>query len=429
MSSSAPVGSLSTLALWMSWPSVLGEFSPNPVCGQVEGEVGSSLEPWPAPDYSRRDLRQPFEATIGTALGGSSAASISLSGGLDSLAVLATLRRQHPSLELSAIVIDLVDDRGERLVENVRATLHGLGIDVPVVSVDPSTPPTVRANWSPSGPAFDALRDLNRVVSDTAQELGAQVLFTGNGADESIATTRFMLGRMIIHASVSAAVSYSRDSLFFSAEARRLEPASMASRVIPRRLRAATYWATTWPNLTEPSVPDILADRHQPRVRDWTAKWIRELTSFHATYHRSWGEMEAWDSLYPLSRIDSPGEIPVVHPFLDEAFLSASTRLPLERRYRADWPHPYWRQKSQVVALFDEHQIPALPTTKQTFTRSLGTLHRGLGDEIPLLFECGLTKDARMPRDTHPSLRHRLASIERWLELGRERGLEMLDDL
>ena len=170
MTSSAPVGSLSTLALWMSWPSVLGEFSPGPVCGQVDGELGRHLEPWPAPDYSIDNLRQHFEATIRTALGGCNAASVSLSGGLDSLAVLATLQRLNPSLELSAIVIDLVDDRGKRLTENIRVTLRQMGIDVRVVSVDPCARSTIHANWSPSGPAFDALRDLNRLVSDTAQE-------------------------------------------------------------------------------------------------------------------------------------------------------------------------------------------------------------------------------------------------------------------
>lgn len=402
------------LSLWLSWPSIVGEFSPGaPWAASVDHP---SEEPWPRPSCSLSNLRAAFRTSVEGCVEQHQTVAVSVSGGIDSLAVLVTaeelVRRQ--GREVVAVMAEMTDDLGVSNVSVVRDLINGLGLKCKVIVVTADERPSGEPAWDPRGPRLDALPEVNRLLAERAADVGASVLLAGNGADELLGTVRYIFTHLLRSASPSALRSFWRDSVRVDRRALSLEFLGVASRLLPRSWRAATYFASSWPELCEARVPSVVGIEFRQHIKQWTTGWIRQMLEFHRA-HSSWAEMDAWDALYPLHPLSSPGPIPLRNPFLEEPFFGIATSLPLEKRYEPSFKHAYWRQKSHVIRLCPLEALAYLPTAKQTYGEDLTRRQLNLARDATLLAEYGLVDLDELKRTNDPMLVSRVNATEVWL--------------
>ncbi|MGH2770146.1 MAG: asparagine synthase-related protein [Actinomycetota bacterium] len=172
----------------MAWPSVIGEFGP--ACPWTGASRADPPSPWPSPDPSLTHLLDAFEASVVECAADQNVLAVAVSGGLDSLAVLVAADEfcRRNTRRLIALNVDLVDDRGLSTGALVRRQIAHLGLRCQVEVLSGSARPACDALWHSAGPRLDALPRLNRLLSDQAARRGADVLLTGEGADELLGT-------------------------------------------------------------------------------------------------------------------------------------------------------------------------------------------------------------------------------------------------
>lgn len=416
--------SANRMALWLSWPSVIGEFCPSPLVGDTAGHL--SATPWPEADPRITDVRAPFRESVRSCMAGHETVAVSISGGLDSLAVLveATRVAAEDGRRVIGVVAALTDDAGVSNVPIVQRLAAAAGLEnIELHAIGAAESPKERPIWRPQGPDLDALPLANRRLAELACERGATVMLGGNGADETLGAVRYLMGSYTGTAQWAAARSYWKDSIGTHREARLAEGLAIAARPLPRRWRAFVYFAMEWPELcTEVDAPDVVEEELRDHVSRWSAAWIRTLVRYHATHHRTWAQAAAWDAVFPLTVLAGPGPIPWRHPFLTEHFIAAVQQLPIARRYDPRLPHAYWRQKAQVLALLPDGMRNVLPTAKQTFRTELA--HRYAAEKTPAacLIEHGIVSRAQWKASRDPLIVGRVNALEGWAQEAVARG-------
>jgi asparagine synthase (glutamine-hydrolysing) len=423
--------SAQNIALWLAWPSVLGEFHPAPL---AVGPLGrSSAAPWPENDPRVTDVREPFRRSVRSCMADHETVAVSVSGGLDSLAVLIEAARiaAAEGRRILAAVTDMTDDAGRSTVPVVQRLIAATGgprtIELHVSATDDM--PTNRPVWRPHGPDLDALPLVNRRLAEQAADQGATVMLSGNGADEALGAVRYLLGGYARAAHFSALRSYWGDSIGTHREAYPAEALAAISPLLPKRWRAFLYVALEWPELcTQHEVPAIIPGHLRDRVSAWSTAWIRDLVRFHAAHHRTWAQAAAWDAIYPSSPLDGPGPIPLHHPFLTPVFLDAVKQLPIARRYDPALPYVYWRQKAQVIALLPDAVRGALPTAKATFRTTLSQCYQAEKTSGSTLIEAGVLSARQWRTERDPLLVSRVNVLEAWTAEALARGYRIVDE-
>lgn len=419
-----------SIALWMSWPSVLGEFCP---VSLADSAVDCSpAAPWPEGDPRVIDVREPFREAVRSGMAAHETVAVSVSGGLDSLAVLVEAARiaAADGRRVLAAVTDLTDDSGRSSVPVARRLIDAAGLhDIALHVCAADERPTGQPIWRPQGPDFDALPLINRRLAERVAEAGATVVLGGNGADEVLGAVRYLLGGFVRAGQWPAARSYWSDSVGTHREAYTAEAVAAFSPLLPRRGRAFLYTALEWPELcTQPEAPAILAGHLRDRVSAWSRAWIKDLVRFHTTHHRSWAQAAAWDAVYPLTVLEGAGPIPLSHPFLAPEFLEAVRRLPIARRYDPMLPHAYWRQKAQVIALLPASIRGALPTAKATFRSALAQRYAAEKTVGATLIGAGILCERRWRTEQDPLLVSRVNALERWTQQAVALGYRIADE-
>lgn len=211
-------------------------------------------------------------------------------------------------------------------------------------------------------------------------------------------------------------------------EAFRLESLALAARLLPRGWRARIFFASEWPELCGGLVPDIVGREYYGYVAEWSARWVAETIEYHASHHRSWAAMAAWDAVFPLHVLTGPGPIPLVHPFLTPEFIAAVWQFPLTRRYDPQLPHPYWRQKAAVISLIPEGVRRALPTAKQTFRAELASWFLTEKCDAACLVACGVVEKQAWEAATDPLLVNQVNRLEAWTREAIQRGYAVTCD-
>ncbi|WP_433269489.1 asparagine synthase-related protein [Actinosynnema sp. CS-041913] len=417
--------SRSRLALWLAPPAVYGEFGPvSPVVG---GPSLVDYPPWPSPDHRRHDLRTEFAACVRRIAGDREGVGVALSGGLDSLAVLVTLHRLvGRERKIVALVTELVDDTGRSNVPVVLRLVAGLGLTCELKVFDRDRLPRGPVAWSARGPRLEAVPTANQVIAEEAEAAGASVVLTGYGADEVLGSVRFLAAELALRGMLGRARGYARDSVFASRKALSFEAMAAGARMLPRKLRAETYFAAGCAALCGARPSTALSGPYRDLVSDWTRSWVDNVLRLHAEHHRSWATMEAWERLFPIHPMHSPGPVPVVDTFLDREFLEAACRLPLERRHDAGYPHAYWREKAQVLRLLPTAALPLLPRRKQVFHTELTSLSAERLD-APCLEEAGILRRAALAREDDILVRDRIRAVESWLGEALSRDCVLVD--
>ena len=416
------------LALWLSWPSILGEFGPCPLLGNTAGQPSASLPPEAGQCVT--DLRRPFRAAVQECMADHETVAVSVSGGLDSFAVLIEAARitEADGRTVVATMAEMIDDAGCSNVPVVRRLVAAAGlhnVQVHVSKLDDV--PIGQPEWRPDGPDLDALPLANRRLAEVAAEHGATVMLGGNGADELLGAVRYLFGSLIAAGDRRALRSYWSDSIGMDRRAYKAESLALASRLLPRPWRARLYFVAESPELCQSQVPDIIGRQYYGHVANWSARWIAATVTHHTMHHRSWAEMAAWDAVYPLHVLTGPGPIPLRHPFLTPSFVTAVQRLPLTRRYNSLLPHAYWRQKAQVFDLLPKYVQEVLPTAKQTFRSELASRFLAEKCDPSCLVAHGLVDRQAWQVTTDALVVNQVNRLETWTREAIRRGYMITD--
>lgn len=363
---STPTVKLAGLARLFAEPVLFGEFAPSSYWSGVDLV-------WPAPKPLELDgttLQDVFASTVAQLCEPTETVAVSLSGGLDSLAVLWRVLQLRPIRRVLAYTVDLVDDTGQHAENVVRRLLADLGISqrVSLVVVDPRSC-KMQPTWSPTGPRLDALPSINATIAQQASEAGAGILLSGNGADELLSVPRYATTDIVQLHGWRAASRYVRD--LRAGQGILGECAALSARAVSKTMRARSYWAVNWPSWCDPKVSAVLAAHWHTHAADWARRWVDKTIAEHALNGRSWAEADAYDSWWPKAFIPPTGPIPEASPFGHVDVVRAALALPLAERYDPHGVSAYLRVKGQVVHLFPNRVRHLLPTRKRYYRNAL----------------------------------------------------------
>lgn len=400
------------LACLFTAPALTGEFLPMSLWHGTELDWGL-----PSPRRSGRSLSTCFADAVADLGADAEVVGVKLSGGLDSLAVLAQVAALRPARRIVAYTVDLTDDRGVSTVTAARGLLAGLDVPVELVVV-PSAGGTIEPLWSPHGPRFDALPAANAATAAFAEAAGVDVLLSGDGADELLGVPRFATASLLCHQGPRAARRYLADGRRAGPGAAG-EALAVAARLLPLSVRARLYWATNWPDVCEPVVADVVPEPLRPAAQDWAAQWID--TAIAAHRGRSWVEADAADSFWPRAYLAPAGAVPEGSPFLHAGFVREALALPLHARYDPTAATAYWRCKAAVVRLLPDPVRVIAPTRKQYFTKALEK-SASAGFATPVAETAGVIDPQRLARSGDTRVRMMAAAVEQWLAGAVARG-------
>lgn len=404
------------LARLFTAPGLLGEFVP------------SSL--WQGVDMGWREITpvrgaaaplvRVFGETVAALCADHETVAVSVSGGLDSLAVLWHVVGLRPKRRVLAFTVDLVDDAGQRTADLVRRRLSVLGLAdrVRLTVLEPRSC-RVRPQWSPVGPCLDALPLVNATLAGRAAEDGAGIMLSGDGADELLATPRHAAVEVARWHGARAGIRYLRDAC---AGTSRLEHLLAASGPLtPAPLRMRMYWALNWPEWCDPAVSPVLAPRWRTSARDWARGWVDATIHDHVTRKRSWAEADAYDTWWPRAFRPPTGALPEASPFTEDAVVAAALALPLGARYAPSATSAYLRVKGQVTGLFPAEIQPLLPRSKHYYAAALA---QAAADPIPVpeATRIGVLDEQAVARCRDPATRMTVAAVEEWLAGARRAG-------
>ncbi|MET9607096.1 asparagine synthase-related protein [Streptomyces sp. NPDC006512] len=374
-----------------------------------------------APAAHPGGLRAAFADSVRALTADAEVIGVALSGGLDSLAVLLHVCETAGGRPVIAFTGDHRDDKGQSCVPMVRKLLADLRLTerVRFIAVDPERH-RAEPQWSPTGPRLDAAPEINAGLAALAADLGVGVLLSGVGSDELLAVPRYATAEIARRYGMRAALRYLRD-VGHAGPGAAGEAAALLARVAPASISGRAYWATNWPEWTNPTASDVLAAPYRQYASDWGRAWVEGRIRDHARREHSWAQADAFDAFWPHEVIGSAGQVREASPFLTEEFLTAAFAIPLAARYRPDLPTAYWRCKSLVLSLMPAHVQPALPRQKSYFTAALAGEAAQLDAGAPLLAaECGLIDRARLAQETDTALLLAVSAVEQWL-IGAER--------
>jgi asparagine synthase (glutamine-hydrolysing) len=126
--------------------------------------------------------------------------AVSVSGGLDSLAVLLAAARiaEADGRKVVATIAEMTDDAGTSNVPVMRRLIVAAGLRNVVLRISQLDDlPAGEPEWRPDGPDLDALPLVNRRLAEVALEHGATVMLGGNGADELLGAVKYLFGSFI----------------------------------------------------------------------------------------------------------------------------------------------------------------------------------------------------------------------------------------
>jgi asparagine synthetase B (glutamine-hydrolysing) len=396
---------------------VIGEFMPD--CPWKGVKRLRSSTPWPTTTQNNADdIVAQFQQSILACVGNASTIAVSLSGGLDSTAVLYHTSKVCQGRRLLAITSDLQDDCGVSCATIAQQLVEDLSISCELHIVE-STPEAYsqfpEATWNANGPRNDAMPRLNRAIADIAATSGAEVLLTGSGADELLGAVRYLLSHLIRARHWHDVASYLCD-IFQGGGMRRVETELLAlsASLLPARLASQFYWATNWPELCLFQAPSPVTEKFQSVIEEWSKAWTRDILTLHTERHRSWAVADAWDALFPLDLLPPAGLISERDPFLHPTFARYAMALPLEDRYSAALGAAYHRRKALVLRLYPENMQRVLPGTKQLFSQSFDTYQKRLLSAEHCV-KYGLIDEDRLKQCSDPAMLGMVQALEQWI--------------
>lgn len=410
----------------VAWQSVAAGFAPAALRREVwPASYWSGLQrrrtlpPACAGTSSLEQFAARFEQAVARAAGEAPTLAVTVSGGVDSAAVLwaASAFAARAGRRVVAVSLDLPDDYGGSAAERARGVLDALGLQVElhVAPADPARWP--EPEWCWHGPRLDAWPRYRFAIAQTAADAGAGVLLHGTGADELL-TAPPHLAAALRRVQGSAAARRYRAA---RREREHSELDRLASAVFARRPAARTggpYWAVSWPNLTRP-IPHTLTAPMRAAAAGW-AQTHRSESLRAAGQHADWAQAAAMHALFPRDLLTPAGPLPERFPFLDPAFARYAYHLPLTARVGHRYPTAYLNHKHLVARLLPDRVLAALPHRRLSAYRAYNAYWRRVPQAAPLGSQAGLLAPDWSEQCQDAFDRALVLSTEAWLR-GAER--------
>jgi asparagine synthetase B (glutamine-hydrolysing) len=412
---------LAALATWFTVPALTRDLFP--------------VSPWPAvrrwratpprPDgrTDPAELRDRLDDAVERVLGDREQVAVATSGGLDSAALLAVAARlcRRSGRRLTAMTMDIPDDRGRRPRAVVDRLLEFLGTPARHLVVGPAVTAWPEPDWCPHGPRFDGFPRLHRGMAELARGAGAEILLHGSGADQVLETPAYLAGGLLRSGRLADARAYWRDA-GGGEEVPVRELAAPVAGGLHRSTSAGLYWATAWPRLLADPGSPLLADAPGEAGARWAGTFREEAARVASRTRASWAEALVMHRTFPLDVVVPATDLPEAAPYLDPAFALYAYHLPLAARYSAGQPSAYLRRKHLVAALLPEGVDSVVPPYRQRAYAAYERYWRTALVEPALSRELGLLRPdwRRRCRDAFDLAT--VGAVETWLRQATERG-------
>lgn len=422
--------SLPALSLFLANPALELEFFPG--CPWVGVYRVRPRAVWPAGRADPAELPVRFEWAVERCVADADVVVVALSGGLDSLAVLYQADRicRQDGRRLIVGVIEMRDDQGVWTSAVAQRLIARLGLQCEVRVIDDRAAPRW-PRWTPVGPCGDAMPRHTTALAEYAEEQGAGVILTGQGADELLQAPQFLTSALLHRKRWPQLGRYLADSAQYDGvHALTGEVMSLLGPLLPARSSFALYTAFGFPDLPTVVPAGVLNPRYVGHARDFHRAWCVDRLAIFSHHRRQWPKAAMWDSLFTADVLHGAGSVPVRSPFLDPEFAFGAMAVPLESRYGTDNDIPYHRWKKLVVNLFPEQVRSALPRRKQLYRRALSEHFAAvLGDRPLLCRQLGLLGDVDVNAlRTDGRVASSLVALEDWLHGALEIGAEPSDE-
>jgi asparagine synthase (glutamine-hydrolysing) len=260
---------------------------------------------------------------------------------------------------------------------------------------------------------MDALPHVNAAMAERAIQGGAQVLLSGNGADELLAVPRYAFTDVAGAHSSRGAWRYLSD-MAGAGFGRWGELAGWCSHLLGDGQRSRSYAAATWPQWCHPEASAALRPDWHAEALAWTRGWVASTLDGHQEAHRSWAEADAWDSWWPRAYLPPTSALQEASPFCDAYLASVVWGKPLGWRYDPSERSAYLRVKGQVGRLFPDRVRRLLPSTKRYYTSAVGHVAAATVT-VEVAADVALLDADAVAASTCTATRMMAAAVEAWL--------------
>jgi asparagine synthetase B (glutamine-hydrolysing) len=171
---------------------------------------------------------------------------------------------------------------------------------------------------------------LNRAIADRALDMGAEVILSGDGADELTGAVRYLTLPPLRARKWPEVLAYLRDLREGGGWCRlQTEMLGIAALLLPACWSSWLYWSTNWPELCTIQAPALLSERFRSSIEEWARAWVQQSLAFHTKHYRLWAAADAWDAIFPSDGIPPAGHLPERDPFMTPSFTRYIMALPL----------------------------------------------------------------------------------------------------
>lgn len=346
------------------------------------------------------ELAERFDAAVLECVQDAGTVAVAVSGGIDSLAVLAAVHRL-PGRRVVAVTSDSVDSSGRSPAALVRRQLAALDARIPLLVLPGRLAEQPLPAWRPEAPGFHSTPREHAGLARAAAGAGAQVLLTGGGADQLLALPDVgppWLGR-------------------FSARIGR--PAPVVPDAVLRtsgERRTGLWWAArVGARYRRCAGPALLTEEFAGPVEAAFTDFARRQVAHHVSQAWTLHRALLAERLYPHDALPPATDLPLRSPFHVPAFADYCWRLPMRARWSRHEPTPYRQHKALLVGLVPGPARAALPASSMTSVGHAVAYWREENPEARLLVEHGVVRPdwRELVRSVYDV--QMVAECERWL--------------
>lgn len=359
------------------------------------------------------EIVERFDRAVENAIGDASAVAVTVSGGMDSAAVLVAADRacRRSARRLIPVCLDTPDDHGGQPAAMAAAILDAICVTAPLLVVSPDLGRWPEPAWSPHGPRCDSEPRYHFGVAATAAEAGADVLLHGTGADELVTSPSFLAAELLRHHGFAAARSYLKDRGYSEAEQ---FIAVLCGRMQNPRT-ANWYWSMRWPGRAPGHGTATLTAAARAATDQWAASHREESLRVAIDQRATWAQATALHMLFPRDLLLAATDLPERFPFLEPDFARYTYHIPLHRRHRTTGESGYQNSKALVMELLPPQLHSLVPSWRLRGIESYKQYWNAMAPDASTGVDLGLVQPDWSDRCGDAFDRAMVLSVEAWL--------------
>lgn len=376
------------------------------------------FEPEPLPVQPVEKIREHFSAAVRAAMGDAATVAVAVSGGMDSVAVLAVAASiaHAEGRRCVAVTVQRRLDSGASTSDSAIRLIRELGIDCEHRVVQPSGG---ALPWWCAGPRVDLDPHVECATNAAAHDAGADVLLSGEGADQVLAAGRFLTRVLLDGPSWRSALTYVMTARSRTGQSPGDE---LLGAVAARRHghSSAAYGWLTWSRTRFASACEPLTPEYAQLADAWLQEFAAARSLAHDRADRTIACSWAVDAIACFNTFPPSGEVREAQPFLNAEFVCHAAAIPLAARFEPSLG-PYLSTKSLVLTLLPPRARSLLPAHRETAFDAFSAFWAKQAIEADRLKDHGLIDTGWRPRRDAPFVTACVSAVDEWLR-GAESG-------